>query len=134
MQNFRGVSLYQPAGIQNMSHIIAMFDSGAGVEVMTTEGHMTARFYLPRTYINNTRGLLGFYDGDKRNDFRPPLGNTYSTINYDQSNLRDLHEFGMKWRVKEGADVPGEFERTQIAICETICELICDQRLISKRI
>lgn len=111
-----------------------MFDSGAGVEVMTTEGHMTARFYLPRTYINNTRGLLGFYDGDKRNDFRPPLGNTYSTINYDQSNLRDLHEFGMKWRVKEGADVPGEFERTQIAICETICELICDQRLISKRI
>lgn len=33
VQNFRGVTLFQPAGIQNMSHIIAMFDSGAGVEV-----------------------------------------------------------------------------------------------------
>lgn len=109
-----------------MSHIIAMFDSGAGVEVMTTEGHMTARFYLPRTYMNNTRGLLGFYDGDKRNDFRPPLGNTYSTINYDQSNLRDLHEFGMKWRVKEGADVPGE-ENAKLQIRNLITRPMVDQ-------
>lgn len=77
-----------------------MFDSGAGIEVMTTEGFMTARFYLPRTFMNNSRGLLGFYDGDKKNDFKPPIGNTYSSITYDQSNLRDLHEFGMKWRVK----------------------------------
>ncbi|KAK4336770.1 hypothetical protein RND71_043857 [Anisodus tanguticus] len=107
VQNFRGVSLYQPAGIQNMSHIIAMFDSGAGIEVMTTEGHMTTRVYLPRTYMNITRGLLGFYNGDKKDDFKAPTGNGYNSFTYDQNNLRDLHEFGMKWRVKEGADLPG---------------------------
>lgn len=56
VQNFRGVSLYQPAGIQNMSHIIAMFDSGAGIEVMSTQGHMTLRVYLPRTFMVRAKG------------------------------------------------------------------------------
>jgi sushi domain-containing protein 2 len=51
LQNFRGVTLYQPAGIQNMSHIIAMFDSGAGVEVMTNQGHLTVRVYAPHNFI-----------------------------------------------------------------------------------
>lgn len=47
VQNFRGVTLYQPADIRNMSHIIAMFDSGAGVEVMANGGSMTVHVYLP---------------------------------------------------------------------------------------
>ncbi len=51
LQNFRGVTLYQPAGIQNMSHIIAMFDSGVGVEVMTNEGHLTVHVYVPETFL-----------------------------------------------------------------------------------
>lgn len=51
VQNFRGVTLYQPAGIQNMSHIIAMFESGAGVEVLATGGYMTAHVYLPTTFF-----------------------------------------------------------------------------------
>ncbi len=51
LQNFRGVTLYQPAGIQNMSHIIAMFDSGVGVEVMTNEGHLTVHVYAPYTFL-----------------------------------------------------------------------------------
>ena len=51
LQNFRGVTLYQPAGIQNMSHVIAMFDSGAGVEVMTDKGHLTVHVYAPYTFL-----------------------------------------------------------------------------------
>jgi PREDICTED: similar to CG31004-PA, isoform A isoform 1 len=51
VQNFRGLTLYQPADIRNMSHIIAMFDSGAGIEVMTVGGHMTVHIYLPNTFI-----------------------------------------------------------------------------------
>ena len=58
VQNFRGVTLYQPAGIQNMSHIIAMFDSGAGVEVMTYQGHLTVHVYAPYTFIVR---ILNFY-------------------------------------------------------------------------
>ena len=58
VQNFRGVTLYQPAGIQNMSHIIAMFDSGAGVEVMTNQGHLTVHVYAPYSFIVR---MLSFY-------------------------------------------------------------------------
>ena len=58
VQNFRGVTLYQPAGIQNMSHIIAMFDSGAGVEVITNQGHLTVHVYAPYTFIVR---ILNFY-------------------------------------------------------------------------
>lgn len=56
----RGVMLYQPAGIRNMSHIIAMFDSGAGVEIMVSPvGSLMLNVYLPNTFINITNGLLG---------------------------------------------------------------------------
>ena len=58
--NLRGVTLYQPAGIRNMSHVIAMFDSGAGVEVLVSpQGSLKLHVYLPNTYINITKGLLG---------------------------------------------------------------------------
>lgn len=51
LQNFRGVTLYQPAGIQNMSHVIAQFDSGAGVEVIANKGHMSVHVYAPYTFV-----------------------------------------------------------------------------------
>ena len=51
LQNFRGVTLYQPAGITNMSHVIAQFDSGAGVEVISNEGHMSVHVYAPFTFV-----------------------------------------------------------------------------------
>lgn len=58
--NMKGVTLYQPAGIRNMSHIIAMFDSGAGIELMVTPaGSLSVQIYLPNTFLNITRGLLG---------------------------------------------------------------------------
>lgn len=51
VQNFYGVTLYQPAGIKNMSHIIAMFDSGAGVEVTSYKGRLTLHVYAPYTFL-----------------------------------------------------------------------------------
>lgn len=51
LQNFRGVTLYQPAGITNMSHVIAQFDSGAGVEVVANKGHMSVHVYAPYTFV-----------------------------------------------------------------------------------
>ena len=61
VQNFRGVTLYQPAGIQNMSHIIAMFDSGAGVEVMSTSGRMIVHTYLPVRVKDYNHGINDIY-------------------------------------------------------------------------
>ena len=56
----KGVTVYEPAGIRNMSHMIAMFDSGAGVEVMVSPiGSLILHVYLPHDFLNNTKGLLG---------------------------------------------------------------------------
>ena len=46
-----GVTVYTPSTIQNQSHVIAMFESGAGVEVVENKGHLTARVYLPMTFL-----------------------------------------------------------------------------------
>ncbi|KAH7644783.1 protein mesh [Dermatophagoides farinae] len=72
VQNFYGVTLFQPAGIKNMSHIIAMFDSGAGVEVMANKGRMTVHVYAPYSFMNSTSGLLGNYSRVQHDDFVLP--------------------------------------------------------------
>ncbi|XP_023221105.1 protein mesh-like [Centruroides sculpturatus] len=96
IQTFQGVTLYQPAGIWNMSHIVAMFDSGAGIEVMNVDGNLGVHIYLPLIFLNKTRGLLGNWSGDKFDDFAVP-GDRPPVI---PSNNRDLHErFGNTWRL-----------------------------------
>lgn len=100
VQNFRGVTLYQPAGIQNMSHIIAMFDSGAGVEVMSIDGYMTTHIYLPRDFQGITGGLLGNYS--RRNyqvdDLVSPTGMRFGP----RTPVDVLHRsFGQEWRLTE---------------------------------
>lgn len=43
--------MYTPTYILNQSEVIMMFQSGGGVEVVENQGFMTARVYLPWTYI-----------------------------------------------------------------------------------
>lgn len=106
MQNFRGVTLYQPAGIQNMSHIIAMFDSGAGVEVMSTSGRMIVHTYLPVTFLNGTTGLLGHYSRNRDDDLQTPEG---KAIIPWRSTTEDIHRrFGSTWRLLEGTAQRGK--------------------------
>lgn len=50
-QSFFGVTVYTPTYILNQSEVVIMFSSGAGVEVVENAGHLTARVYLPWTYI-----------------------------------------------------------------------------------
>lgn len=101
VQNFRGVTLYQPAGIQNMSHIIAMFDSGAGVEVQTIDGYMTTHIYLPADFQGITGGLLGNYSRYEAQaaagDLVSPFGQRYSS----RLPIKSLHRFGQDWRLTE---------------------------------
>lgn len=100
VQNFRGVTLYQPAGIQNMSHIIAMFDSGAGVEVMSIDGFMTTNVYLPADFQGITGGLLGNYSrrGLQIDDLVTPTGMRFGP----RMPIDRLHrDFGQQWRLTE---------------------------------
>lgn len=50
-QHFPGVLVYTPTYILNQSEVIIMFDTGAGVEIVENQGFMTARVYLPWTYM-----------------------------------------------------------------------------------
>ena len=49
--NELGVTVYTPTQVLNQSHVVIMFQSGAGVEVVENERHLTARVYLPLTYM-----------------------------------------------------------------------------------
>ena len=103
VQNFRGVTLYQPAGIQNMSHIIAMFDSGAGIEVMSIDGFLTTHIYLPADFQGITGGLLGNYSRRGQlqvNDLVTPTGMRFGP----RSPVDRLHrDFGQQWRLTEAS-------------------------------
>lgn len=57
-QHFQGVTVYTPTYILNQSEVVIMFDSGAGVEVVENAGHMTARVFLPWSFI--VSGLFNF--------------------------------------------------------------------------
>lgn len=51
---FTGVTVYTPTYILNQSEVIIMFQSGAGVEVVENQGFMTARAYLPWSFVVRT--------------------------------------------------------------------------------
>ena len=100
--NMRGVTLYQPAGIRNMSHIIAMFDSGAGVEVIVSQvGSLMLNLYLPRTFFNSTTGLLGTWNGHMVDDLTLSDGRLALSASNQLLN-KDIHEqFAMHYRLQE---------------------------------
>ncbi|XP_029826722.2 protein mesh isoform X1 [Ixodes scapularis] len=101
IQNFKGVTIYQPTGYYNMSKIVAMFDSGAGVEVLVNNEQLTLNVFLPIEFINITRGLLGFWDRRVENDLMPPVGNSYTptTASFEQI----YNQFGNLWRLNESS-------------------------------
>ncbi|XP_021954689.1 protein mesh isoform X2 [Folsomia candida] len=100
IQYFPGVIVYTPTSIQNQSHVIAMFESGAGVEVIENKGHLTARVYLPMTFLNQTRGLFGNWSGLIEDDFVLPDGSLGPTGN--TNNLETMHNyFGQYWAIDE---------------------------------
>ncbi|XP_018331597.1 protein mesh isoform X2 [Agrilus planipennis] len=103
-QHFPGVLVYTPTYILNQSEVIVMFDTGAGVEVVENRGYMTARVYLPWTYINQTRGLLGNWSFDINDDYTNPDGTIVVTPNIN--NFQSVYtDFGLNWMLEDKEDV-----------------------------
>jgi len=108
IQHFQGVTVYTPSNILNQSHVIMMFQSGAGVEVLENKGYMATRVYLPWTFINQTRGLMGTWNFTMDDDFYTPDGN-YKDYKYDPTNQdfesynwKDIYDqFALKWLVHD---------------------------------
>ncbi|KAJ8667861.1 hypothetical protein QAD02_009524 [Eretmocerus hayati] len=118
-QHFAGVVVYTPTYSINQSEVIIMFDTGVGVEVVEGSGFMTTRIYLPWTYMNKTKGLLGNFSNDITDDFFLPDGTSYGS-NINTNDFRSLHEnWAIKWMLddkidkdKGGALFTREFGRT----------------------
>ncbi|XP_045610171.1 protein mesh [Procambarus clarkii] len=103
IQQFRECVVYTPSNILNQSHVIIMFSSGAGVEVVENLGFLAARIYLPLSFANITRGLFGNWTFDPDDDFTLPDGSQGPTA--DINNLELIHkEFGMKWVLDDKED------------------------------
>jgi hypothetical protein len=77
-----------------------MFESGAGVEVVENKGHLTARVYLPMTFLNQTRGLFGNWSGLIDDDFVLPDGSSGPVGN--TNSLEMMHNsFAMYWNIDD---------------------------------
>ncbi|XP_076298294.1 sushi domain containing 2 mesh isoform X2 [Lasioglossum baleicum] len=99
-QHFPGVVVYTPTYILNQSEVIIMFDTGAGVEVVENEGFMSARVYLPWTYLNKTKGLFGKWNNDMTDDLMGPDGTVVGSGNLN--HFEALHkDFAVKWMLED---------------------------------
>jgi hypothetical protein len=106
IQVFRGVTVYVPGTILNQSQVIILFSSGAGLEVIEGSGQISARVYLPQTFMNLTRGLLGNWSGDQTDDFTLPNGNIGARPTSSQQEI--FTNFGYYWRVTDAEDAAGQ--------------------------
>lgn len=48
------MTIYQPTGYYNMSKVVCMFDSGAGVEVLVKDEQLSMNVFLPVEFIVST--------------------------------------------------------------------------------
>lgn len=106
IQQFKECVVYTPSNILNQSHVIIMFASGAGVEVMENMGYLGTRIYLPLSFANITRGLFGNWTFDPQDDLVLPDGSSGPVA--DANNIELIHkDFAMKWVLddKENPDV-----------------------------
>ncbi|XP_023014320.2 sushi domain containing 2 mesh isoform X1 [Leptinotarsa decemlineata] len=103
-QHFQGVTIYTPTYILNQSEVIIMFDNGAGVQVMDNQGFMTARVYLPWSFINKTVGLFGNWSFNKEDDFTLPDESKAAVVDNINDMERVYNDFGSKWMVDDVLD------------------------------
>ncbi|XP_076767109.1 sushi domain containing 2 mesh isoform X1 [Xylocopa sonorina] len=102
-QHFTGVVVYTPTYILNQSEVIIMFDTGAGVEVVENEGYMSARVFLPWSYLNKTKGLFGKWNFDIADDLTNPDGRQVSASNL--AHFEAVHkDFANDWMLEDKED------------------------------
>ncbi|XP_063878525.1 protein mesh-like isoform X1 [Scylla paramamosain] len=95
IQQFRECVVYTPSNVLNQSHVIIMFASGAGVEVMENRGFLGTRIYLPLSFANITRGLFGNWTFDQTDDFTLPDGTLGPAS--EAADMKAVHTYGMQW-------------------------------------
>ncbi|KAG8228908.1 hypothetical protein J437_LFUL011156 [Ladona fulva] len=102
IQHFSGVTVYTPTYVINQSEVIIMFQSGAGVEVVENKGFMSARVYLPWSFVNQTSGLFGNWSNDETDDFALPDG---QHVAVQVNSMERVHrDFAIHWILDDKED------------------------------
>ena len=74
---------------QTQDSILAVLSNGAGITINVTAGIPNFVLALPPSFKNQTRGLLGNYNGDKMDDFIP---RNQDNALLDSISDQDIHE------------------------------------------
>lgn len=71
---------------------LMVFPSGISVTVQVVSGALSIVFAAPRSFKNETKGLLGTWNGDPEDDFLTPNG----TMLPSNASSKDIHhKFGL---------------------------------------
>ena len=71
---------------------LMVFPSGISITVKVVSGALSIVFAAPRSFKNETKGLLGTWNGDPEDDFLTPNG----TIVPSNATSKDIHlNFGL---------------------------------------
>ncbi|XP_063969496.1 sushi domain-containing protein 2-like [Lytechinus pictus] len=92
--SFTGVSVTG----RNISEngIILAFDRGVGLTLKASEGAMSIFLVAPDSFLGQTQGLMGTWNGISGDDFQTPQGNVLSP----DLTTEELHfQFGLLWGI-----------------------------------
>ena len=73
-----------------------VFDEGVGLEIKASEGALSIIFVVPDSFWNQTKGLMGTWNGDGNDDFLTPDGITLPS-NLTTEELHD--QFGLECKI-----------------------------------
>ncbi|XP_029141937.1 sushi domain-containing protein 2 [Protobothrops mucrosquamatus] len=91
--DLKGLFLYSSPG----QSVMAMFSSGAGLEVRGHGGKMLSlTALLPETFLNQTEGLFGLMNGQWQDDLTLPNG---TALDVASSGPREHFAFGADWAI-----------------------------------
>ncbi|XP_031551134.1 mucin-like protein [Actinia tenebrosa] len=91
----------------------ATFPSGISVTVTEVKGALSILLAMPKSFRNQTKGLLGTWNGNQTDDLTTPSGDVLPA----NASSRDIHfQFGQKWQIDKTTSLfiylPGEDSST----------------------
>ncbi|XP_031570637.1 uncharacterized protein LOC116304951 isoform X2 [Actinia tenebrosa] len=80
----------------------ATFPSGISLTVTEVKGALSILIAMPKSFRNQTKGLLGTWNGNQTDDLTTPSGDVLPA----DASSRDIHfQFGQKWQVNESTSL-----------------------------
>uniref|UniRef100_UPI00358E3B3D IgGFc-binding protein n=1 Tax=Myxine glutinosa TaxID=7769 RepID=UPI00358E3B3D len=100
--DFNNMALWRSAP----GYVTVSFPSGASVNVTAKVSALQFTISLPSTFNNRTQGLLGLFNGNKKDDFTSRNGTVIPFNGDDPPSEKTLYfDFGLTWEVFENESI-----------------------------